>query len=74
MASWFEARVLTVDEPIINQWAILMARRQLQGRPLDILDGFLAATALRHDLAIATRNVKDFAGLSVEMVNPWEQV
>jgi toxin FitB len=61
-----------VDEPIMNKWAVLMARRQLQGRPLDILDGLLAATALCHGLAMATRNAKDFADLGVEISNPWE--
>jgi predicted nucleic acid-binding protein len=69
---WFEGRLLMVDEPIVDQWALLMARRELQGRPLDILDGLLAATALCHDLGVATRNVKDFAGLGVTILNPWE--
>jgi predicted nucleic acid-binding protein len=71
---WFDGRLLTVDEAIMNQWALLMVRRQLQGRPLDILDGFLAATAHCHDLAVATRNAKDFADLGVEVLNPWEVV
>jgi predicted nucleic acid-binding protein len=33
---------------------------------------WLPATALQHDLAVATRNVKDFVGLGVEILNPWE--
>ena len=70
--SWFEGRLLMVDEAIMDQWALLMARRQLQGRPLDILDGLLAATALCHGLNVATRNAKDFADLGVEVLNPWE--
>jgi predicted nucleic acid-binding protein len=69
---WFADRLLTIDEPIINQWALLMARRQLLGRPIDILDGLLAATALCHNLTVATRNVKDFADLGVQIFNPWE--
>jgi predicted nucleic acid-binding protein len=71
---WFAGRLLVIDEPIFNQWALLMARRELRGKPLDILDGLLAATALCHDLAVATRNVKDFAELGVELSNPWEAV
>ena len=35
-------------------------------------DGFIAATALEHDLTIVTRNVKDFAGLGVAVFNPWD--
>jgi toxin FitB len=37
-----------------------------------VIDGLVAATALEHDLAVVTRNVEDFAGLGVEVVNPWE--
>src|SRR6266567_4262637 len=69
---WFAGRLLTIDESTMNRWATLMARRQLQGKPLDILDGLLAAPALSHDLTIATRNVKDFADLGVTTFNPWE--
>lgn len=69
---WFVGRLLTIDEAIMNQWATLTARGQLQGKPVDILDGLLAATALCNDLTIATRNVKDFADLGVEIFNPWE--
>ena len=32
----------------------------------------LAATALQHDLTLVTRNTKDFAGLAVRLINPWE--
>ena len=39
-----------------------------------MIDGLVAATALEHGLAVATRNVKDFVGLGVEVFNPWETV
>lgn len=42
------------------------------GRPLPAIDGLLAATALQHDLTLVTRNTKDFAGLDVQLINPWE--
>ena len=29
-------------------------------------------TALQHDLTLVTRNTKDFAGLTVRLINPWE--
>jgi predicted nucleic acid-binding protein len=44
----------------------------LKGRPLTVVDGFIAATALEHDLTVVTRNVRDFAGLGVTVFNPWE--
>jgi predicted nucleic acid-binding protein len=33
----------------------------------------IAATALHHDLTVVTRNVKDFAGLGVDVFNPWDE-
>ena len=35
------------------------------------IDSLLAATALQHDLTLVTRNTKDFAGLDLQLVNPW---
>ena len=40
-------------------------------RPLPILDGMLAATALVHGLVLVTRNVTDFAGLPIRVFNPF---
>jgi predicted nucleic acid-binding protein len=47
---------------------------QLKGTPLNTADGMIAATALEHDFTIVTRNVKDFAGLDVVLLNPWDAV
>ncbi|MDR2239266.1 MAG: hypothetical protein LBE33_02370 [Zoogloeaceae bacterium] len=41
-------------------------------RALPVIDGLLAATALQYNLTLVTRNVKDFAGLDVQVVNPWQ--
>jgi predicted nucleic acid-binding protein len=34
----------------------------------------IAATALEHGLTLVRRNVKDFAGLGVALLNPWDAV
>jgi predicted nucleic acid-binding protein len=68
----FASRLLPVTKGIGDRWAILSAQAQRRGAPLAIMDGFIAATALEHDLTVATRNVKDFAGLGVTIFNPWE--
>ncbi len=69
---WFGARILPVSEAVAEKWGILEGRRQLKGLALNAPDGLIAATALEHELIIVTRNVKDFAGLGVEILNPWE--
>ena len=65
-------RVLPVTLSIAEQWGELEGERQMQGRPLNTADGLIAATALEHGLTLATRNVRDFEGLGVPIINPWE--
>ncbi|MDD2742344.1 MAG: PIN domain-containing protein, partial [Rhodocyclaceae bacterium] len=66
--AFFTGRVLSVDAAVADRWGRLVAAT---GRPLPAIDSLLAATALEHDLVLITRNVKDFAGLPVEIFNPW---
>jgi predicted nucleic acid-binding protein len=37
-------------------------------------DGRIAATALEHGLILVARNVRDFEGLGLAILNPWEMV
>jgi predicted nucleic acid-binding protein len=69
---WFAGRILPVNEPIAERWGVMAGQCRLKGRPLKVADGFIAATALEHDLTIVTRNVGDFEDLGVEILNPWE--
>ncbi len=66
----FEGRILPVDSAIMQTWAELYARHQSAGRLLSSFDSLLAATALRHGLTVATRNLTDFPK-DVPVVNPW---
>ena len=68
----FASRLLPVTKAIGDQWAILSAQAQRRGTPPAIMDGFIAATALEHGLTVTTRNVKDFVGLGVTTLNPWD--
>jgi predicted nucleic acid-binding protein len=68
---WFGDRILSVDESVARRWGVLTAQSERMGRKLKVADGMIAATALVHDLTIVTRNVKDFAGLGANVMNPW---
>ncbi len=70
----FRGRILPVTHSIADRWGILDGECQLKGTPLGTADGMIAATALERDLAIVTRNVKDFAGLGVTVLNPWDDI
>jgi toxin FitB len=69
---WFGRRVLPVTQAIAERWGVFDAQRQAAGRPLGVTDGMIAATALEHGLVLVTRNVKDFGGLGLTVLNPWE--
>jgi predicted nucleic acid-binding protein len=69
LPDWFVGRLLGIDAQVADRWGRVQASA---GRTLPAIDGLLAATALQHDLTLVTRNTKDFAGLSVPLVNPWE--
>ena len=69
----FETRLLPVTKSIADRWAVLSAQAQRRGTPLANIDGLIAATALEHDLTLATRNVKDFTDLGVTIFNPWKR-
>jgi predicted nucleic acid-binding protein len=43
-----------------------------RGRQIAIADGMIAATALRHNATLATRNTAHFTGLGLELINPWD--
>ena len=66
----FALRVLPFDLEASVIYADLLARRESQGRPMSKSDGQIAATCLRHEATLATRNVRDFEGVG-GIVNPW---
>lgn len=68
LPTFFTGRILDVNGAVADRWGRLVAAA---GRPLPTIDSLLAATALKHDLVLVTRNTKDFAGLPVEVFNPW---
>lgn len=52
------------------RWAELLASLRAAGRTMPIKDSLIAATALSHDLALATLNGRDFDAAGVTIVNP----
>ena len=68
----FDDRILPLER-IEAEWAArLRAEAHLSGRVLHLGDALIAGTAKAHGLSVATRNVKDFDGLDVNVANPWQ--
>jgi predicted nucleic acid-binding protein len=68
----FEGSILRFDTRVALQWAEMLADLEKRGRKMPLRDSLIAATALRHGLAIATRNVDDFRHISLRVVNPFQ--
>jgi toxin FitB len=64
--------ILEIDEQTAQAWGVLMARAIMAKRSLPIIDGMLLASAQVNRLAVVTRNVRDFSGYDVPIVNPWD--
>jgi toxin FitB len=67
----FAGRVLPFDEDAAVHFATIAAERRRRGMIFDVPDMQIAAVALAAGAAVATRNVGDFEGSGVEIVNPW---
>ena len=70
--SRFAGRILAIDGDVADRWGWIMAQARVKGMTLPVVDGLLAATALRHNLTAVTRNVSDFAVAGLIVINPWE--
>ena len=76
LEGWFEAGIqrlvcLPWETETGLRWAQLLAALRASGRAMPVKDSLIAATALSHDLVVATRNSNDFAKAGVRIVDPF---
>jgi predicted nucleic acid-binding protein len=67
----FQDRILPVTAAIADRWGAAAAIAGAKGKPIPVIDGLLAATALHHDLTLVTRSTSDVSGTGVSTLNPW---
>jgi hypothetical protein len=72
MGEDLEGRVLDFDQPAAQAAARLAAVRQRNGHSIDMRDTQIAGIILARRAKFATRNVRHFSDLSVDVVNPWD--
>jgi toxin FitB len=69
----FAGRLLPVSDAVVRRWgAISGTVRRRTGHPPPVIDTLLAATAIEHDLYLATRNVRDVRHSGAAVFNPWD--
>lgn len=67
----FNPRILPITTEVLENWAIISANAELQGRKLAVMDSLIAATADYYRLTLVTRNVDDFKSAPVNIINPF---
>jgi len=69
----FGGRTLSVSDPIVRRWGAISGRVKLAtGHAPPVIDTILAATAIEHNLYLATRNVKDTHASGAAIFDPWQ--
>jgi len=66
-----EGRVLDFDQPAAETAAQLAAGRQRAGQTIDMRDTQIAGIVIARRAELATRNVRHFSDLNVDVINPW---
>ena len=62
----YAGRIIPFDAGIAVRCAFLHVPN-----PKPDYDAMIGATALEHGLIVVTRNIQDFEGIGVELLNPW---
>jgi len=79
MQLWFDqvrtryhSRILSLEANTAEIWGNLVGELERHGRILPLIDSFIAAIALEHDLTVVTRNTADFSAAKVATLNIWK--
>ncbi len=67
----FHQRILPIESRDAEWAATFRERAHRDGWDLTLADALVAGTAKARDLVVATRDIRDFAGLDVEIIDPW---
>ena len=69
----FDGNIVGLDTDVMIEWGRLTAKLEAAGKSMPAIDSLIAATALAKEMTLVTRNVVDFEGANVEIVNPWQE-
>jgi predicted nucleic acid-binding protein len=65
------SKILPFDELAARNYSRILSSKRFKGAPMSAFDAQIAAIAFSLGAAVATRNVTDFEGCGVVVVNPW---
>ncbi len=67
-----QGRIEPFDMVAAGHYADIVCDQVRSGRAISAADAQIAAICTARRARLATRNVKDFVGLGVEIINPWD--
>ena len=68
----FRDRVVAFDAAAAAQYDRVVLDRERMGRPIMLADAQIAAICAAQAAALATRNIRDFEGVGITLINPWQ--
>ena len=71
LVAQFEGRVLSFDRESAHAFGRVFASTQAAGKSIHFGDCAIAAITISRGFALATRNVRDYKGAGIELINPW---
>ncbi len=72
LASGFATRLIAFGAGCAAGYAVAHVTREASGRPVSMQDEMIGGMALTYGATLATRNVPDFDGYGLSLVNPWD--
>jgi predicted nucleic acid-binding protein len=66
-----EGRVLVFDSMAAEAYGLIMVERRAAGRPISGPDAMVASVGRAFKASVATRNVRDFEGCGISVIDPW---
>jgi toxin FitB len=67
----FSDQVLPVDAAAAEQYAVIASTRERAGKPIAGSDALIAAVCRSRGAVLATRNLADFDGTGIDVMDPW---
>ena len=68
---WLSGRIVPLDRDAASLAAAIEDGRRRRGLTVDERDTLIAGIVVANGATLATRNVRHFADLAIEVVNPW---
>ncbi|MBT3556968.1 MAG: type II toxin-antitoxin system VapC family toxin [Rhodospirillales bacterium] len=68
----FTGRVLPFDGDAAQAYAEIVVARREEGRPISQFDAQIAAISFSRNSIVATRNISDFEGCGIQLIDPWD--